>query len=339
MQTYLLEGRLTALTSISHIGETRGIEALLRREKLVAANGSDVDDIPVITGNSIRGRLRDLGMLHMCRALGYGVQENLETNEMKIDGLSLAAFYFLFSGGQLTKDANKSLDIDMARRLRDAIPLISIFGGANGNQMLQGKLKCGKIIPICSETAHLLPERFTQSFSDEENGAMSLSSVWSFVQKERYVRMDDEKKDGLRMLIAPEVRAQVEAKSSTKLAKRQHGEEDVDTEIGTHQQMMMYVETFAAGTQFFWEIILDDVTDVEFEAFMICLVEFARRPFIGGKSSIGHGKVKIQFADWINIDPLLAPTGQKLDRPIGIKYIAHLNNKTAEIKSELAKIL
>ena len=146
---------MTALTSISHIGESYGINAKLRREKVVQPDGS-VEEVPIISGNSLRGILRDRGMLHMLRCLGYGVDE--ETG--KVRGLSLAAFYFLFSGGALTKVSGRGLDVDQARCWRDLIPLVAIFGGAMGNQIMPGKVNVGKAIPICRETAHLIPERF-----------------------------------------------------------------------------------------------------------------------------------------------------------------------------------
>ena len=79
MKTLIFEGTVTALTSISHIGETRGINSMLRREKIVGAD-HEVEEIPIISGNSVRGMLRDRGMLHMCRALGYGVND--ETGEV-----------------------------------------------------------------------------------------------------------------------------------------------------------------------------------------------------------------------------------------------------------------
>ena len=49
MRTYVFEGTMTALTSISHIGETHGINAKLRREKIVQPDGT-VEEIPVIYG-------------------------------------------------------------------------------------------------------------------------------------------------------------------------------------------------------------------------------------------------------------------------------------------------
>lgn len=324
MNTIIFEGKVTALSSISHIGETRGINSMLRREKMVMADGS-VEEIPVISGNGMRGLLRDRGMYHLCRSLSYGVNE--DTGE--VAGLSLPAFYFLFSGGSLTKEGGKAWDIDAARKMRNINPLVSIFGGALGNMIMPGKIKIGKLIPLCEETRHLLPERFTNGHG----------SIWSMLQQEPYVRKDDEKDEGLRQLIAPEARALLEAKNTEKRLKREKKEDDIDTEIGKHQQMRYYVETFAAGTEFFWDICLDDVTEIEKEAFMTCLVEFARKPYIGGKSGIGHGKVNVKFDNWISIDPRIAPTGNAIDMPLGTKYAEHLQKNAEAIRDELAKIV
>ncbi len=319
MHTYVFEGIMTALTSISHIGETMGVNAKLRREKIVQPDGS-VEEVPVISGNAIRGILRDRGMLHMLRHLGYGVDE--QSGEVK--GLSLAAFYFLFSGGALTKAGGAAgLDVDEARKWRELIPLVAIFGGAMGNQIMPGKLKVGKAIPICAETRHILPERFV--------GAEP-QSVWDVLQEEAYTRRDDEKNENLRPLIAPEVRGLLEASAADKRKKASAGD-DVAGETGQKQQMRYYVETLAAGTRLFWDLTLDDVTPLEFDAICITLSEFAKYPHLGGKSNVGHGKVSIQFDEWLEINPRLAPAGKAVDVALGTHYMAHLKAHAEEMRS------
>jgi CRISPR type IV-associated protein Csf2 len=318
MHTYVFEGVMTALTSISHIGETFGINAKLRREKVIQKDGT-VEEIPIISGNSMRGILRDRGMLHMLRALGYGVNE--ETGH--VQGLSLAAFYFLFSGGALTSTGSRGLDIDEARRWRDLIPLVSLFGGAMGNQIMPGKIKIGKAIPICRETAHVLPERFLDGDT--------LQSIWDMCQEEAYTRRDDEKSEKLRQLIAPDVRKLLEAKAADEREKR-GTTEDVAGKTGQKQQMRYYVETIATGTQLFWDITMDDVTELEFEAFAVTLAEFGRMPYIGGKGGVGLGKVSIRFDKWIEINPRLPPTGQEISLPLGSRYQQHLEQQGDRIR-------
>jgi CRISPR type IV-associated protein Csf2 len=317
MKTYIFEGVMTCLTSVSHIGESYGVSARLRREKIVTPAG--VEEIPIISGNSLRGILRDRGMLHMLRTLGYGVDE--ESGEVR--GLSLSAFYFLFSGGALTKVPGKGIDIDEARRWRELIPLVALFGGAMGNQIMPGKVKVGKGIPICEETIHLLPVRFS--------GGNRSRSIWEMVQEEAYTRRDDEKNENLRQLIAPDVRGVLEDKARVERAKS-GTKADVAGDTGQKQQMRFYTETLAAGTELFWDVTLDDVTPIEFDAFAVTLAEFSRFPYIGGKSGVGHGKVSIKFDNWIEVDPRIAPAGQAVDTPLGSHYMQHLTGRADEIR-------
>ncbi len=318
MHTYIFEGEITALTSISHIGDTLGVNAKLRREKVIQPSGT-TEEIPIVSGNAIRGILRDRGMLHMLRTLGYGVDDASGT----VKGLPMSAFYFLFSGGALTKEGPIGLDVDAARRWRQTIPLVSLFGGAMGNQIMPGKAKIGKAIPICAETAHIIPERFHSPH---------MESIWEMVQEEAYARRDDEKNENLRQLIAPEVRALLEASAADKRAKR-GTDKDVAGETGVSQQMRYYVETIAAGTRLYWDIALDDVDDVEFEAFCMTLAEFARLPYIGGKSNVGHGKIAVKFDRWILIDPRIALDGKEVGFPLGSRYMNHLAQHADDIRS------
>lgn len=370
MHTYIFEGKLTLLTSLSHIGETFGINARLRREKIVQPDGT-IEDVPIISGNSIRGILRDRGMLHMLKSLGYGI----DTTTGEVKGIPLSAFYLLFSGGTLKSGkSDGGIDIDKAREWRNLIPLLSVFGGAVLGQIMPGKLRCGKAIPICHETAHLIPNRFLQPYVPEDlRGKGSISpndvnlSIWDVVQEEAYTRRDDEKNDLLRGLIEPATPAlptsrAADSERGRRLKQPQTGlvewdelasaskrsqspirangtekpKEDVAGETGVKQQMRYFVETLSAGTELFWELSLDDVTPLEFEAFAVTLSEFARFPFLGGKSAIGHGKVSISFDKWLNIDPRLAPTGDEIALPLGNAYVKHLADNAATIRKLIA---
>lgn len=318
MRTIIWEGTMIALSSISHNGgQSFGINAKLRREKFVQPDGS-VEEIPVISGNGLRGMLRDRGMLHMCRQLGYGV-----TDQDDIAGLSLAAFYFLFSGGALTSTGSRGIDIDEARRVRKLIPLVGVFGGAMGNAILPGKIKIGKAIPICQETMHVLPESFQRH----------APSIWDYLQEEMYTRKDDEKNEHLRTLIAPDVRGLLDVEHKKTALKKAANEPQADT--GQKQQMMYYVETFAAGTPFYWKITVDDATEIEIEAMVTTLIEFSKLPYIGGKSNVGLGEVAIQFDNWIAIDSRAQPQSSAIAMPMGAAYAAHLRAHARDIRDLL----
>jgi CRISPR type IV-associated protein Csf2 len=322
MQTIMWEGRVTPLQSISHNGgQSFGVTAKLRREKFVQMDGS-IAEVPVISGNAMRGILRDRGMLHMLRTLGYGVNE--ESGE--VQGLSMAAFYFLFSGGALTSTGSRGIDIDEARKWQTLVPLVSVFGGAMGNSIKPGKIKVGKVIPICVETAHLLPESVSAN--------LELQSVWEYLQEEMYTRTDDAKNDRYRPLLSADVRKLLDDEQR---AAQRDPLKPVE-ETGQKQQMRYFVETIAAGTPMYWQICLDDVTDLEFEAFVTTMVEFGRMPYIGGKSGTGMGQISLQIDKWMTIDSRSILTGNEIDMPIGTRYADHLRTHGDEIRSLLESL-
>lgn len=309
MRTYILEGVVTALSSISHNGgERNGTITQLRREKFVQPGGK-VAKVPVISGNAVRGILRDHGMFGMLRQLGYGVND--ETGE--VTGLPLSAFYFLFSGGALTSTGDGHFDIEHFRSMRETIPLIALFGGAAGNVIMPGKLKIGKLLPICNETAHLIPSRFLPE---------TTQTIWEYCQTEMYTRRDDEKNDRVRMLISRPALTE--------------GEQTVPAEKKAAPQQMKYdIETLAAGTQFYWKVVLEDVSDIEFEAFLATVIEFSKSPNIGGKSAVGHGEISIKLDKWIEVDSRVNLQGTEIDVKLGAKYSNHLREKGEGIKKFL----
>lgn len=315
MRTIKMEGKLTALSSIVHNGgESLSTSAMLRREKCVLPNGR-VESIPIISGNGMRGLLRDRGMFHMLRSLGYGVDE--EKGDVK--GLPLPAFYFLFSGGSLVSTGSNGIDIDWARKIKETIPLVGLFGGAVGNMIMPGKMKIGKLIPIAMETNHLLPEKFRNEHAE---------SVWEYVQEEMYVRKDDEKDDRLRGMISVVDKKKLASKDQRKIIKSKAGG-------GVAQQMKYSVESLVAGTQFYWKVILEDVTDVEFDAFITTMIEFSKAPHIGGKSNIGHGEISVKMGKWIEIDSRSHIQGKEVDVLAGKKYRDFLERNLKNIKNVL----
>lgn len=315
MRTVSFEGLVTATSSIMHnSGQQNGISTLLRREKFVQPDGS-VENIPIISGNSIRGVLRDVGMYDMLQKVGYGV--NKETGE--VSGLPLTAFYFLFSGGALTSTGESGINIEKFRKMKELVPLIGIFGGAIGNAIMPGKVKIGKLIPICKETLHLLPGKYRN-----ENAA----SIWDYCQTEMYTRKDDEKNDKVRDMIDVEVRALLASPGGRK----------ADITKAGPQQMIYRTETLAAGTQFYWKITLEDATDVEFESFINTLLVFSKSPFLGGRSAIGHGEISVKFDNWIEIDSRSNLEGTEVDMPLLTKYFEHLKERKDEIREMINSV-
>jgi CRISPR type IV-associated protein Csf2 len=105
------------------------------------------------------------------------------------------------------------------------------------------------------------------------------------------------------------------------------------------QQMMYYVESFAAGTRFYWRVLLTDATDVEFEAFLCCLAEFSKAPYLGGRSAAGLGHVAMSCVQWRRIDSRLSAHGEAIDVPIGTRYQQHLQEHGHKIRALLDGML
>jgi hypothetical protein len=150
MKTYIIEAKVTLMSSISHNGgEQNGIVTHLRREKFVQPKGK-IEEVPVISGNSSRGKMRDISALDVLTKEDY--------TKIKVD---LESHLLLFSGGALESvGADKKLNLEKVRKMRNDMPALSILGCSIGNIILPGKLQVGKMYPICKEMIHLIPENF-----------------------------------------------------------------------------------------------------------------------------------------------------------------------------------
>ena len=262
MKTYILEGTCTALSSISHNGgEKNGTIVQLRREKFVQPKGNVVE-VPVISGNSIRGKLRDLAAIDiLTKKDGAKVQVDADN------------FNLLFSGGALESIGGKQLDIEKVRQMRKDIPMISVLGCSVGNVIVPGRVDIGKMIPICKETLHIIPEKF--------HGDGEIKTVWEYCQVEMNTRKDDTKDENKREFIK---------------------KEDL-TEYLRGGQMMYYIETMVVGTRFYWKICLRDTTDIETGAFLSILQSWAAQSSqVGGNGRVGHGRLKVELTETSVID-------------------------------------
>lgn len=312
-QSYRFEGIAHALSAISHLGDSAGgTTAIFRREK-VLANGR-VMEVPILSGNAFRGQLRDTGMRFMLRELG-----NPE--------LSPPAFHFLTSGGALTKDNGRGLDIGQARRLRELIPLVGVFGGACGRQILEGKLQVGKWYPLCTELADFLPPHYRHLPETD-------ISIYEMTDLHSFTRTDNAKSEKWQQYLPQAQRTLLEA---PKVKTAKDGTEVAD-KPGTAQQMRYSQEVLVAGTKFYCWLQLQDVTDLEYEAFASALIEWSKAPFVGGQSRHGCGEVELRFDNWMSISPLAKTDTHAVGTPLGQAYTEHLHTRRDEILRTLDEI-
>lgn len=134
---------ITALSPISHKEEVVGTTTMLRREKVFLPDGR-LTEVPVISGNSLRGVLRRLGEELLREVLGYEGQ------------LPLRVAHALRNGGSLSKTDVEGISGRRLARLRDLVPHVGVFGCAAGARTIGGAIRVGKVRPVCQETRHLL---------------------------------------------------------------------------------------------------------------------------------------------------------------------------------------
>ncbi|ANQ75561.1 MULTISPECIES: RAMP superfamily CRISPR-associated protein [Rhodococcus] len=270
---------LTALSSISQKGEeSETTTTLFRREPLLQPDGRKVL-VPVVSGNSLRGALRRTAEELFRDVIGYEGQ------------ILLSAAHALRNGGNLSKVAGDGLTGRRRQRLRELVPPISLFGGNGGGAPpIDGCLKVGKVVPRVKETESIMSRPYPGV----------LMSQFELMSLESYSRFDDA---GTKSFPAPF---------------------DADTVPGSgtsaHQTSMLMrfeVETLPAGTHFETFLRLDRATDRDIAFFSDVWERFSRDGFLGGRSAIGHGRVRAeseltvltgpgpQVADWrAELEPL-----------------------------------
>lgn len=301
MKTLILEGVVTALTQLSHNGgEINGNTAMFRRMEVIQPDGTS-EEVPYVSGNSSRGKLRNVSAARLLNLLGT----DGEPKKVKPE-----TFQMLFSGGSLTSGDKKDISGN-AGFFKDIKSLVHVglFGTAYGNAIIPGQMDIGHLIPICKETAHIIPSEFHLE---------NMPSCFELTQEEMLTRKEDSKDGDKQKYIE---------KNVTLLGE----EEYTDPET---TQMIYYVEVIKAGTQFYWKSVLRDVTDVEFDYFLDMLDKFKEHAIIGGKSAVGMGRIDLTNLKWRELT-LENNTLEVVDLDTKGMYAKYMS----ENKSEFSKIL
>lgn len=255
MKTYILEGVCTALSSISHNGgESNGITTQLRREKIVQHNGK-VIEIPIISGNSIRGTIRDLAAIDILT----------KHDDIKVE-VDADSFNLLFSGGSLENVGEKNLDIEKVRQLRKDIPMLSVLGCSIGNIIIPGKVDIGKLIPICQETLSIIPKAF--------HGNEEIKTVWEYCQTEMYTRKDDTKDENKREFIK---------------------QEDLTSELKGGQMMYNIETLAAGTRFYWKICLRDTTDIETGSFLSMLQKWGTQSSQVGGNGRVGHGKLKVEL--------------------------------------------
>lgn len=256
-----ISGVYELLSSLSHIGETSGIDSYLNTQQII--NNGTVEEVFVYSGNAVRGALRDAAATFLLSA---------EETEKKINN---DLFQLLFSGGNISGE--QKTYIGKFIKIREDIPMVSVFGGGIGSAILSGKICVSDGYPICKETQYIIPEEYSRE--------CTLS--WKNLTGERsYTRQDDSKN----ILKNNYINGQREEKKK--------GEAST--------QMRYTVETLNAGAKIWQMIQLNELTEIEMGCLVSAIYEMSKMPYLGGKKNIGMGRYQLCYKyedeDFISTD-------------------------------------
>jgi CRISPR/Cas system CSM-associated protein Csm3 (group 7 of RAMP superfamily) len=251
VRVYVVRGVLTALSPVFHGGsEKTGSVVLLNRLKFIV-DGKPTD-VPIISGNQVRGRLRRLLTADFLELAGH----RMDLGQKSYQKL----YHTLFAGGVLEAVEEESesavVDLNLKFRIVKYILPLRLFGCSYANQMIEGRVLVGHMLPVCRELRD-----YTSVDSD--------TSFYQLIARAFQTRRDE-----LR-------------------ATRAEDEEQA-------VQALVEYECFAPGTRFYHEIRLETTKEEELldlSTLYRAMELWKENPFIGGKSSVGFGKLKIEY-EW-----------------------------------------
>ena len=251
MKVYVIRGIHTALSPVFHGGsEKTGAVVLLNRIKFIV-DGKPTD-VPIVSGNQVRGRLRRLLTADFLELAGY----KMDLGQKSYQKL----YHTLFAGGVLEAVEEESesavVDLNLKFRIVKYILPLRLFGCSYANQMIEGRVLVGHMLPVCREL-------------QDYTGIESNISFYQLIARAFQTRRD-------------ELRA----------ARAEEEEQAV--------QALIEYECFAPGTRFYHEIRLETTKEEELldlSTLYRAVELWKENPFIGGKSSVGFGKLKIEY-EW-----------------------------------------
>lgn len=240
-----IETIYTLQQPLSHIGESESTVSFLNTIR-IAVNGK-VEEVFALTGNAIRGTLRDCAVRHLLDSLSVKVGKK--------------EFNMLFSGGNIS--GSMSTDIDQAKKYRELLPVISLFGAGVGNQILAGKMTQGFALPVCRETQEIIPDINCVKSELKNTSWKSLTGTINFT------RCDDSKNVSYQGYL--------------------QADNDNTDKDSASTQMRYEVEYFVAGAQLYHVINLCTDIDIELGVFVAALKDFSCSPILGGMGGKGFG--------------------------------------------------
>lgn len=325
---------------IAHFEGTDGNHSMIAMTKVRRPKGGFAM-VPIVSGNSVRNRMRYASSVALLRAA-----------DMLGEKLSESALRLLFNGGgyagkgdieksddsaepeKKEKGKKKSgakgvVNVDYYRSLCELVPSLSIFGGVAG-RIIEGKLQVGQLMLVCEESASHLPEWVTKKLGED---GVQLDPARPHIERVQNVRMDAMLNPAMRTLLLPD--AQVEANAKLLRADNAQSADEV-TGAADKSKMLPYTfERVVRGSLLFWSCTVTVNSALEEDTFYVTLAELLRAgPVVGGKRGVDdHGQLRCIDARGIEVSREVRKA-DALDiegRKAGSLFIPHVQERKERI--------
>lgn len=317
LEVMRVPGTAVALTPISH-GEIppEGRETNIIRFRRIPvlkqglSNEAERIDVPVISGNAVRGLGRRLLFDTMVDALG-GRQEVEEYLPSKAADKRMV-WYFLRVGGATEKGVKvMSTDYKSYIELQDKIPTLALFGGSFQGHPFESKCRIGFMIAITQET-----KRF---FEDAMGGANSPG--WRMIEETAEEFFGGKVfPDSTAFSVTGNIYT---GNNSSEI--RYSRMKELGIEEGVKEAGIYGVEVMPVGTQFGQLSVLTSDEEPMKLAFRALFSLIQKRGVLGGMSSKGHGMVKIRY---LGVEP---------DKDVKL-FVEYCKDHEKEIKDAIKSI-
>ena len=129
----------TLQTPFHHGAGNAGNTSLLRTQEVMDPKTGTISKVPFLSAASVRHGIREALAWHLIEHAG-----------IEDGSLSKAAVDLLFSGGAVTSTGAKT-NLDMARRVEQDLPMLSLLGYAAQSDIVSGTLRASELMLVCVE--------------------------------------------------------------------------------------------------------------------------------------------------------------------------------------------
>ncbi|NSW84370.1 MAG: hypothetical protein HPY90_14100 [Syntrophothermus sp.] len=282
-------GFVTALTPIHHgeippynVKPDTGEPVRFRRMPILAEDkltGVQTRiDLPVISGNAVRGIGRRLLLGYTLKTLGIDKREKFNKLFATSD-IASDIFFFLHNGGATHKnDTPDQLDMETYDRISRSFPIWSLLGGNYHGHMIEGQCRIGIMIPLVSETKSLISLLISKALVKQFD-------------------MEEKEWDSFELTASSLISEKASVVRYMRRAEKTEPKEEPAGKDDDKYGAVFGFEVIPAGTKFVQVNVLTDDSEMNRLAFRAMTAMISLRGVLGGQVAKGHGMAVIRYFD------------------------------------------